>query len=99
MSDAAYDLAVKHMKDKLPEAFMFINPETGRGYRGEYIRRVWRLLSGTDVTLYEGMRHSFCTQLVEDGASDLEAQELMRHVDPGVPRDIFTHRSKDTGTW
>jgi integrase len=81
LSDTALDLARRHLRDKLPEAWLFINPDTGRGYRVEYIRRVWRLHSGVQATLYEATRHSFCTQIVEDGADTRQAQELMRHLD------------------
>ncbi|HQJ95351.1 MAG TPA: tyrosine-type recombinase/integrase [Syntrophorhabdaceae bacterium] len=33
------------------------------------------------ITYYEASRHSFCTQLVDDGIDLLYAKELMRHTD------------------
>jgi integrase len=81
LSDRAFEIASRHLRDKLPEAFLFINPLTRRGYKMDFLRSLWRSCSGTEVTLYEAMRHSFCTQIVEDGASDRQAQELMRHTD------------------
>ena len=61
-------------------AFLFSNPDTGRGYRYKVLNRLWNKHSGTGVDLYEGTRHSFCTQMVEqlDLAS---AQKAMRHTD------------------
>jgi integrase len=81
LSEVAYDIAVKHTRGRWPEDFAFINPQTKREYRQEFLRRVWRRYAGIDVTLYEGSRHSFCTQIVEDGAKLEEAKLLMRHAD------------------
>ncbi len=42
---------------------------------------LWKRYTGLDVTYYEASRHSFCTQLVDDGIDALQAKELMRHTD------------------
>ena len=60
--------------------FLFTNPDTCRGYRYKVLNRLWNKTSGTCVSLYEGTRHSFCTQMVEE--LDLaSAQRAMRHTD------------------
>jgi integrase len=79
LSDRAFELARNNISEDCE--FVFKNSTTGRGYRTEFIRRVWVRHSGTNVELYEATRHSFCTQIVEDGASGFEAQQLMRHAD------------------
>lgn len=80
LSDRAHGIALNHSRGKHPEAFLFINPDTGRGFKPNWISKVWRKYS--DVTFYEASRHSFCTQIVEAGATEYEAQILMRHADP-----------------
>jgi integrase len=60
--------------------FLFINPDTKRGYRYKVLNRLWNKHSGTSVDLYEGTRHSFCTQMVEMIGVD-NAQKAMRHTD------------------
>ena len=47
-----------------------------------YLGKIWRQYSGLTITLYEAARHSFCTQVVEAGATEFKAQALMRHSDP-----------------
>jgi len=81
LSDLALELAIKHRRDKLPDAFLFINPETGRRYTAKKLNQVWKAYSGTDTTFYEASRHSFCTQLIEDGVDIAVVKELARHAD------------------
>jgi len=78
LSDRACELIDANQNDTL---FVFQNPSTHRGYRTEYLRRLWVKHSGTGVELYEGTRHSFCTQIIEEGATGPQAQQLMRHAD------------------
>lgn len=81
LSDRAYDIASKHSHGKHPETFLFINPVTGRGYKRETLRDYWQKYTNRPITLYEAVRHSFCTQIVENGADLYVAQILMRHSD------------------
>lgn len=81
LSDQAYEIAKKHVGVRWPEEFLLVNPTTKRGYRQEFLRRKWHAHSKLNITLYEASRHSFCTQIVENGASLLEAKQLMRHSD------------------
>jgi integrase len=88
LSERALEIVKKNMLTRLAEGmvdisvydeFLFINPVTGRGYRPEFVRRVWRKLGKSPVKFHEGTRHSFCTQIVETGADVFSAQQLMRH--------------------
>ena len=82
LSDWAYPFVMKHIENKLPDGFIFINPETRRPYKPEFLRRLWRKYSKLEVTLYEASRHSFCTQIAEGGlCNTLQAKQLMRHAD------------------
>lgn len=44
----------------------------------EFLREQWRKIT-PNVTLYEAMRHSFCTQILDGGAELSQAQILLRH--------------------
>jgi len=82
LSNRALEIAAESVLGKHPEAFLLINPETKRGYRCEFLRKLWKRCSGLDVTLYEASRHTFCTQIVEGGlCNTLQAKQLMRHAD------------------
>ena len=78
LSQRASALFSKHSKEKLPHAFLFINPETHRAYRPKKLNQLWRKFTGIDITHYEASRHSFCTQIIES-ADVFSAQRLMRH--------------------
>ncbi|MCX8021353.1 MAG: tyrosine-type recombinase/integrase [Syntrophorhabdaceae bacterium] len=82
LSDRAFQIVLNNIKQRFDDDFIFINPVTKRGYRQEFIRRIWRRHSGLDVTLYEASRHSFCTQIAQSGlCNTLQAKLLMRHAD------------------
>jgi integrase len=89
LSDRARELVEKNMEGKFPDSFLFINPNTGDGYKTNNIGKIWREHSGISVTFYESSRHSFCTQIVEGGATEFEAEILMRHSDPRSTRKYF----------
>lgn len=80
LSDLAIEIARKQSAGKLPEAFLFINPATGRGYLPYYIYKVWKA-TGAPVTFHEAGRHSFCTQIARSGAHPEQMRRLMRHSD------------------
>jgi integrase len=81
LSDRALEIARKNCVGKHPESFLFINPNSGDGYRPKRLSEIWNQYSGLDVTLYEATRHSFCTQLVEDRVPLPIIKELARHSD------------------
>ena len=82
LSDKAFAIATRLCEKRFADEFLFINPLTKDRYRPRYLQRgIWLKYSSTDFKFYEASRHSFCTQVVESGASALEAQALMRHAD------------------
>jgi len=81
LSDKAISILKSHIVGKLPEAFVFINPDTNRRYSVKMPNTLWKRYTGLDITYYEASRHSFCTQLVDDGVDALQAKALLRHAD------------------
>jgi integrase len=80
LSDTAIDIANRNMINKLPNAFLLINPYTKRGYRDEFLRRLWEKNSGINITLYEAMRHSTITDWATMGSA-YDLQKMSRHTD------------------
>jgi integrase len=80
LSDLSQDVTSRNRQDKLPGAFLFVNPATHRGYRPEFLRRLWKQYSGIDITLYEAMRHSTITDWSSSGSA-YDVQKLARHTD------------------
>lgn len=80
LSDTAIEIVKRHIRGKHPEAFLFINPVTGRGYLPQAIYKLWK---GTKspVNFHEAARHSFATQLAKQGATPQQIQRLCRHRD------------------
>jgi integrase len=77
--EVACDLAVSNSQNKLPGAFLFTRGK-GRGYRQEFLRRLWRKYSNIEITLYEAMRHSTITDWAESN-SPYVVQDLSGHTD------------------
>lgn len=93
LNDIAFEIIRKHTKGKFPKDFLFINPSTHKGYTQWFLWDIWKRYSGTDVTLYEGTRHSYCSQIVPL-TDKLTAQRLMRHRD-GKSTDNYYHACSD----
>lgn len=81
LTKKAYEVAVRNSKGRFGEEFLLINPETGRGYLPDYLRRLWRKYSRCPLTLYEAMRHSTITDWAEKGANAYKVQKGARHSD------------------
>jgi integrase len=79
LSELACEIAGRHMQGKLPGAYLFVNPVTGRHYTRRYLGDTWNKYSTIDIRHYDATRRSFCTQLVDAGINVLHAKDLMRH--------------------
>ena len=80
LSDRALGIASKHLIDKHPNQFLFINPRTGKGFLPKVLWYQWNKHSSLDVCLYEGTRHSFGSQLIQNN-DVTQVQALMGHAD------------------
>lgn len=67
--------------NRIGDGFVFINPVTKQGYRYEFVRKLWRKYCGVPYRLYDCGRHTFCTQIVDSGVNELQAQLIMGHSD------------------
>jgi integrase len=105
LSDKAYNIALKNSKDKLPSAFLFTNPKTGKGYPLHTLDIIWAKYVGRAITKNEVMRHSFVTHLFEMGLPAEIVQVFSRHRDksslknyvhisPVKLRDVVNNRGK-----
>jgi integrase len=81
LSDRAWDIVSGNMRPDFP--FVFCNSITGRGYRYEFLQRLWKAHTGLSEGMYEACRHSYCSQMAEsdEGLSPKHLQELMGHAD------------------
>ncbi len=95
LSTRARALALKNAFGKLPGAFLFINPDTGRNYMRRQLRDIWAKYSKVPVSHYEASRHSFCTQILQAADANIfDAQELMRHKDIRSTRHYYHATTK-----
>jgi len=63
-------------------------------------RRDCKAAKITEITpegkaVFYSLRHSFCTLVIESGANLKEAQQLMRHTDPRLTANIYSHARKE----
>jgi len=72
------------LKNSLPEAFVFINPTTGKCYYEKKLRKIWQHVRkqagiSNELRLYDASRHSFASQLVNSGVSLFTVSKLLGH--------------------
>lgn len=79
-SDRAWELIKRNIAN--PTVFVFWNKKYKKGYRYKVLNRIWNKYTESGVDLYAATRHSFCTQLIEDGESLKTVQGAARHADP-----------------
>ena len=102
LSGIALEIAKKQTQDKHPKQYLFINPHTGRNYVSDTLWYIWKVHSGLEITLYEGTRHSFATQLIQDndvtivkalmGHSDIRTTEKYTHMRINRLADVVNSR-------
>lgn len=71
-------------KNKHPEAFVFINPRTGKPYSENATRRIWKKIRkelGLEAALYQSSRHSLATIMINDGVPLTTIQQILSHAD------------------
>jgi len=82
--DELMSYMVERVKNNLPEAYLFVNPNTG-GYYGENtLRIIWskvREKAGVDkgLRLYDATRHSVASNLVNQGVSLSKISKILGH--------------------
>ena len=91
LSGIAKEIAEKHAQNRFGEDFLFINPESGRGYRSAALRRYWNVYSGSGVCVHEGIRHSTISDWSRR-ANAFQVQELARHSDIRVSQ-VYVHNA------
>ncbi|MFN3396021.1 MAG: tyrosine-type recombinase/integrase [Thermodesulfovibrionales bacterium] len=78
-----FEFIARRVSNNLPEAFVFINPNTGKHYNKNTIQKVWhevRKKAGIgNIRLYDATRHSFASNLVNSGTSIYKVSKLMGH--------------------
>jgi integrase len=79
-----YPHIARRVKNNLPEAFLFINPHTGRPFGKNSLQRMWARIRTkvgmeTSVRLYDATRHSFASNHLNNGTSIYKVSKLMGH--------------------
>ena len=94
LNQSALSLAKRNSEGKFPMDHLFIHPGTRMPYTTWFLWDLWKRSSGTDVTLYEATRHSFCSNLPRLTDRRL-AQRLMRHKDSRSTDRYYHEWSED----
>jgi integrase len=86
----------ERVKNNLPEAYVFINPRTGRHYCETTLKRVWddiRKRAGIvkSFRLYDISRHSFGSQLIDKDANPYKVSKLMGHSSIKTTEKYYLH--------
>jgi len=79
-----YDFVANRVKNNHPEAFLFVNPYTGRPFGKNSLDRMWARVRrkagiGKEVRLYDFTRHSFASNHLNQGTSIYKVSKLMGH--------------------
>lgn len=91
LSKTALEIAEKHAQNRFGEDFLFINIESGNGYRAASLRRYWNVYSGSGVCVHEGIRHSTISDWSRH-ANAFQVRELARHSDIKVSQE-YVHNA------
>ena len=78
------DHITERVKNNLPEAFIFVNPRTGRHYSLDTLDRIWgkvreKAKLDKSIRLYDATRHSFASNLVNSNSTLYKVSKLMGH--------------------
>lgn len=79
---------IDYIKDRvtnnLPEAFLFVYKKTGQHYTEDKLKRMWDKVKEKTglpkgIRLYDATRHSFASQLINNGVSLISVSRLLGH--------------------
>ena len=88
------------VKNNLPGAWLFVNGRTKDFYTENKLRRVWKQMKEkagiTGLRLYDACRHSFASQLANQGVSLFEISRLLGHSSTKTT-EKYSHESLDRG--
>ena len=90
LSDRAVELVKRNIVGKFPEDFLFCKPDKRR-FSVKSPNYFWKKFTGHDLTYKEASRHSFATQLADNGADAYEIKAAMRHTDIRVSQK-YVHK-------
>ena len=90
------DFISDRVKNNLPEAYVFVNPHTGRYYAETTLKRVWDNIKKKagivkSFRLYDASRHSFGSQLIDKGANPYKVSKLMGHSSIKTTEKYYLH--------
>ena len=94
------DFVTERVRSSHPEAFLFVNPRTGKCYYETVLRRIWNRVRkqagiSTELRLYDASRHSFASQLVNAGASIFLVSKLLSHSSTGMS-EKYSHANLES---
>ena len=95
LTPEAFEIAERLMQNRFGEEILFLNPRTAQGYLPDFLRRIWRKHSGTDVTCYEAMRHSTISDWSRQGANAYTIRDGARHSDIRTSSRYVHHALND----
>ena len=78
--------------DKLPEAYVFLNPRTGRPYTIKPVNNMWNEAckeAGVQIQLKNGTRHSVASQAATAGVAIQAIQGVLGHTDIRTTMDNY----------
>ncbi len=78
------DYVRSRITNNLPEAFLFVYKKTGCHYTEDRLKRIWDKIKeivrlSQDIRLYDATRHSFASQLINNGISLINVSRLLGH--------------------
>jgi len=74
----------ERVENELPQAFVFVNPRTGRHCPESVTKRIWHAAKKKaglpeNIRLYDATRHSFASQLINQDVSLINVSRLLGH--------------------
>jgi integrase len=94
------DYLTERVQNSHPEAFVFVNHNTGRPYTEHKLLEVWAKVRtdakvSKELRLYDASRHSFASQLVNSGVSLFTVSKLLGHSSTKMT-EKYSHANLDS---